>query len=205
MSSDPQHDSQYSLGRDRARLINERLMQLFNVRSKCERARSLDGEVPTEHQIGLHNAIRDVYLAIRPLRDENAISEWWESVKLSRRWGEWQPAKSDHEDSVPIGQNEDGEMLYGVWQPYQGLDALDQLRDVVRHREERIRIFGGFKTKTTSEPHPLPYDVLLDISMTLEDACERLGFVPEVRESTPRTEITDEVIEEVKEWQRNNL
>lgn len=200
-------DDQPSLGRDRARLINERLIELFRVRAKCERARSLQGEVPLEHQIALFNQIRDAYLALRPLRDETAIDDWWESVTLSPRWGDWNTPvdPEETEDAVPLAKTDQG-VLFGVFEPYEGLGTLDNLRDMVTEREQEVPVFGGVKEKTVREPNLPEYDILLDISSVLEDAADRLGFAPDVAEATPRTQITAEKIEEVEAWRKaNNL
>jgi hypothetical protein len=176
-SSDP--DGGQSLGRDRARLINERLIEMFNVRAKCERARSLEGELSTEHHLAFHNSIRDVFHALRPLRDEDAVQSFWEEETLSPRWGDWQEATKDDPEAVPIDSTEDGDPIFAVWQPYEGLDRLDDLRNVVQNRDVTKNVFGGQSQETVKRPNPLPYDVLLDISMTLEDAAAQLGFAPE--------------------------
>lgn len=180
MSSSYTDEDSDGRGRERARLINDCLTELFDVRAKCERARTLNAEVPTQHRIALYSAIRDTYLALRPLREEDAIKSWWESVTLSPRWGEWHEVEPDHEDAVPFATDENDDPVYGVWLPYSGLGTLDDLRDPVREEEIAVHVFGGVKRERRTEPDPLPYDILLDISSTLEDAAQRLGFAPAI-------------------------
>jgi hypothetical protein len=48
-------------------------------------------------------------------------------------------------------------------------------------------------------------ETLISISKDLDNIAAKLDFTASVTESTPRTEITDEMIEEVEEWRQQNL
>jgi hypothetical protein len=182
MNSDAANaDPHHSLGRDRARLINDRILAMDQIREKCESARAQFGEVPDEHRLALHNSIRTLYMALRPLRDKDAVADFWEGATLSERWGTWVEAEASDDDSEIVDIDDDGNPVFATWHTYQGIDRIDGLRDPVAEREVIEQVFGGEKTETVVEPDPLPYDVLLDISTSLEDATERLGFAPETK------------------------
>lgn len=186
--SQARDDAQHNLGRERIRLINDCLLELYHVRAKCERAQALDGTVPTQHRLALHTAIRDTYLALRPLRDETTIDDWWQTVELSSYWGEWIEATPDEDNAVPVAKTQDGKRIHARWQPYTGLETLQQITDIVEETTRTTHVFGGTKTETVKQPNPLKYRILLDISTTLEDAADRLGFAPRVDQTAARPE-----------------
>lgn len=47
--------------------------------------------------------------------------------------------------------------------------------------------------------------VLVNLTRKMDDLCKRLGFSPAVNESTPRTEIDEELVEEVERWRQKTL
>lgn len=46
---------------------------------------------------------------------------------------------------------------------------------------------------------------LVRITQKMDDLCKKLGFSPAVNESTPRTNINEELVEDVEEWRQRNL
>lgn len=46
---------------------------------------------------------------------------------------------------------------------------------------------------------------LKQVILELNDVAKELGLSADVKSSTPRTEITEEMIEEVEQWRQNNL
>lgn len=111
------------------------------------------------------------------------------SITLSPRWGDWNTPVDPEEtkDAVPLAKTEQG-VLFGVFEPYEGLETLDNLRDIVTESTESRPVFGGVKKKTVREPNLPEYDVLRDISSVLEDAADKLGFAPSVEQKTARPE-----------------
>ena len=89
------------------------------------------------------------------------------------------------------------------WAEYD-LDGLGtaMLEDVT----ERVGAPGrGNVTKTVTRPNRLEPKQAVSLSYVLDDLARDLGFAPAVDTPTAQTEITEEDIERVKEWRKQNL
>lgn len=100
-------------------------------------------------------------------------------------------------------------------------DHSDKIEE--RWDESQITEIRELLGKTTRQPVPAPgrtnankyveqpailevgAETLIDISKKLDGIANKLDFTASVSETTPRTEITDEMIEEVEEWRQHNL
>lgn len=197
MSSDSEHD-QSPTARTRKRLIDLALQRVHQARTRCQGERLGYGEVDEALRADFQHAILDLYWALRPLRREDAIDEWWEEVELSDGWTERVTAVDGdlHGQGVDVGVEE---------RPKQGLETLRYLDDMTHSQTREVETFRGKQAETVVTPTILPYEILKDIAGTLEDAAGKLGFNPAVEKHSPRTEIDDELMERVKQWQQNNL
>jgi hypothetical protein len=77
--------------------------------------------------------------------------------------------------------------------------ATKKVNRTVRER------FGEPKQETQHIPKVLDPDDYHRTVRILDEARRKLGFTPTPTESAPRTEITDEMVEEVEEWRQQNL
>lgn len=80
---------------------------------------------------------------------------------------------------------------------YQG--ATQKVTRTVRER------FGKVHEEIQHVPKVLQPDDYRRTIRILDEARRKLGFTPTPTESTPRTEITREMLDEVEEWRQNNL
>lgn len=62
----------------------------------------------------------------------------------------------------------------------------------------------GPVSRPVSDTRYLPVTAIHDVRRQLDECLEQAGWLPDI-ESTPRTEITDEMLEEVEEWRRQNI
>jgi hypothetical protein len=164
----------------------------------------------------LHNAVYVYFEALRPvLVGGDAVDDYWEGSEDHHLWAK--PAlRVDTGDGEELVTEEqlarlDGELTAQVKQRgeqttvYEGLAAIDgEFNRVQRAREEYADATGRHAT-TTQRAEPLPVEVLLAAARLLDGAAQELDLLYSVSESTPRTEITDEMIEEVEEWRKQNV
>lgn len=146
-------------GRTRKDIIENAQQFCHYVRAECQEVRSQNGQVPEDYRFWFQSAITNYYWALRPMREEPAVMDWWDEVELSDRW--------THPETD---------------EPFAGLDLINdvnELSEVVPVEKKTIR---GRKTEQQSQPVALPFTILQDISGALDDAGARLGFTP----SAPR-------------------
>lgn len=143
-------------GRSRRRLIEEAQQVCHYVRAQCQEERSYQGEVPEPYRIDFQNSIANYYWALRPMREESVVKEWWEKAELSEHWFD----------------SETGE-------PYTGLDTIAKANRLMETDQFQRQTMRGVETVTQSRPVVLPYVILEDISGVLDDAAAKLGFAAE--------------------------
>ena len=86
-----------------------------------------------------------------------------------------------------------------------GLRSLAHYQLSSQMQERSLRPSGRGKTTRQRTATKLPPRVLIGAANTLNDAIHEMGHGISTPESTPRTELTDEMIEEVEEWRQQNL
>lgn len=186
----------------RGRIIEDAMVNCHEARADVLKAQQLAGTVDREYRLRLQQAIIEYYYAMRPLREHNAIKDWWEDVVLSERWVKDRRTEQKVTGSVVDGVSLEEET---VEEYYRGLDHIERLQDM---RERRRTVDSGMMGKRESVEEVqkvLETAVLIDIAGTLDDAAAKLGFEPGVPDSAPRTKITEEALEEVKKWREQNI
>jgi len=63
----------------------------------------------------------------------------------------------------------------------------------------------GSRKSVQTRPGRVDPNVAVELSFALDDIATELGFAAAASESTHRTEIDDDLIEEVEEWRKQNL
>jgi len=99
----------------------------------------------------------------------------------------------------------DAEAIADEWAD-SDLQQLDQLLHETVTTEEKTP-GSGSNTRRVERPAIVaaPVSYLDDLSREIKDFAKDLGKGPSVNEQTPRTEITDEMIDKVEEWRQANL
>lgn len=176
----------------RRRIIEDAEIRCYEKRRDLRQEQLLrDGNVPRETRLALQEAVINYYYALFPLRNEDPVDEWWDSVTLSDEW--------TTEQTVTTRQIVGTRSMYGkarvetredtVEQPVEGLDTLQQVEAQTVERENEIQDAKGERTETERFQVILPAEVLVDISLVLDEAVNRLGMGPAVEEELPTDEI----------------
>jgi len=128
-----------------------------------EAANSLDDDARSDVAAAeLHNSTIEYYRALRPLSDEDAVSDFWADVEL------WDP---DAEEKEAVT----------------GFDTLGDWAVQMRTTTQTKRGYTGSKKVTRKEPVRLPPSVLLDVAEKLDEAAVKLGFAPETDDGRDKT------------------
>jgi len=188
-------------------------------------SRVYDEDLRDELHADLHETTMGWFEALLPyLASNDAVEEEWEDVRLWKKGVVHEPRlvcqscetvynPKDVESVVcpncesefqrrdlPV-TDENGTPVY-EW--VTGLQTLTEWCDRTEVVQKKM---GKFKPKTKTEVRPLRLspDNLLRIARLLDKCADDLGLLATVSSSTPRTELTDEMIEEVEEWRQENL
>ena len=165
-------------GASRARLIAQ-------AQERCHEARRQFIEI--ENSIGtgdesrvaaaeFHNAVIEYFYALRPLKDENAVSSFWDSVLL------W-------EEQVEVPR-EDGRGYEFTTEEVTGFDTLEQHAIRKQTVSQQHSTALGKRTELSEVPVRMSPAILLRASAKLDEAAARLGFKPETDE-----QIIDTILE----------
>jgi len=122
------------------------------------------GTISPRLQREFHSAVINYYIELRPFRDNKAISDDWDDVKL------W--------------TDNNGE-------PVTGFDTLLDWVDMKRPSQTKVPGRANNRTETL-EPDTLPAEKLLHISMELDDIAHELGFAPDSK--TPIADPTEAMV-----------
>jgi hypothetical protein len=126
---------------------------------------------------GFHAAVICYYCELRPYREEGEIEDIWDEVVL------WETADSER---------------------VQGLETLERwINATETHQVDQPG--RGAATRPEQQPACLDGDRLLRVSYVLDEVGKALDLAVPVPESTHRTEIDDELMEEVEEWRQKKL
>lgn len=86
---------------------------------------------------------------------------------------------------------------------------ISPLQDRVNKRIKEFEESTGRGRSVTTVERPAILDVpvgqIIAISEELDDLAKRLGFSAAVDETTPRTKLDGELLEEVEEWRKQNI
>lgn len=168
MKSDDERQGAASVSR--ARIIAEAQARTHDARMQfIESANSIEqGAHENLAAAQLHNAVIEYFYALRPLKDEPPVRQFWNEVVL------WEEAES------------------GETKKAKGFDRLEQ--EAVRFQTTRSTSKGylGTRTEVNREPIRLPPDVLLRISAKLDQAAGKLGFLPETDDEIMSTILEEE-------------
>lgn len=162
----------------RSQLIEEAMVNCHDARADVLKAQQLEGQVTREYRLRLQQAIIEYYYALRPLREESPIEDWWNDVTLSKQW-----IKDEREEKEVVGNIESGVVIEEntVTEYYDGLDHIERLKDQRETRKSVKTGMMGRRETVETVQKVLDAPVLLDISSTLDDAATKLGFAPESR------------------------
>ncbi|WP_224332884.1 hypothetical protein [Haloprofundus halobius] len=166
----------------REKLIEAAQIRVHEERVICLRANLRFNTVPRSKREDFQTALLDYYHALRPLRKEGIVNNFWENEVLSKKLTqptevEQQNVKAQIDGGKPTISTE----TVSVDKPIEGLDWLEELEDETETNiEEQRTMRGTLPPKRTERPLVLPADVLIDIAGVLDDAAARLGFSPEV-------------------------
>lgn len=172
----------------RQQLIEHTQLQCHQARSTVQQAKLLDGSVPRNLALRLQQRIVDYYYALKPLRNEAPVDDWWDSVQLSENWikdvrTERQPVVTgDYQGRQPVGVQYEQTKVVDY---YEGLDQLERLDSMTETKTVTKSTLRGVREETTTRQKALDPAILIDITATLDDAATRLGFSPDVEAETP--------------------
>lgn len=126
---------------------------------------------------GFHAVVMNYYIELSNYKDKTAIEDEWDEILL------W--------------ENGTGEV--------RGVDTLEEW---LNRYETVSDAAPGRRRGEAGESRRAIYlspDKLVAASRALDRLARDLGLELEVSEGSPRTEITEEMIEEVEEWRKQNL
>ncbi|ELZ76071.1 hypothetical protein [Haloferax volcanii] len=178
----------------RERIIEDAQVRCHQKRSEVQDARLRMSMVPRSLRGDFQNRVLEYYRALRPLRSEGIIKEWWSSVVLSPTW----TAKREYVfeiDGQTLEVSQDEAMAFYEKQgvppvevrdiPFQGLERLDELEDATETVVETRSTMRGVREEQTTQQVVLDVRQLMDIAGVLDDAATKLGFAPAFDEETP--------------------
>lgn len=190
---------------DRAQMALNRLDNI--CKNKALRGQTPEDTVAYQDAlIDLDMAVMDAYRRLRKyLRVD--LEDYWNIYVIGFDAGE----------PVVLGEYENEELdraeLEFAGQKRQiDVDDRDQIRYFESYQgqydtytETERRRFEGMEQVTKHVPRLLDPDDYRRALRVLDEARRKLGFTPKPTESTPRTEITEEMIEGIDEWRQENL
>jgi hypothetical protein len=211
------------------RLVTAAQEKCHRARQQYLQSRYLDKSLSRATTLNFHLAVLEYYEELRPLREKSAVEDFWTDAVLFQRRVGTRLVDSEGRPLEPAERHDDGSIVSVVyadedpdeqapmpvqsigarWEPeieeVTGLDSLPQLANRTTTQEKEVSNSFGETSVQEETIEPLDGDVLLQISRTLDDAAEKLGFAPEAPDSKPRTELTDDLLEEVREWRQKKV
>lgn len=166
-----------------------------------------EGEIP-DYDDDSGTAVLRTQTKRVPIPTEKLPDEW-QDKKMS--WLEEQIKNVDPSlnGNSRIGdihhEEEQGVLLLLVKQYQAGLKHLEDKYDMTVKRIERGSEYLRHHKNTRSDRRSLNIDLLMRAARSLEEAADDMGALAELSMSTPQTEITEEMLEEVEEWRQENL
>lgn len=211
------------------RLVTAAQEKCHRARQQYLQSRYLDKSLSRATTLNFHLAVLEYFEELRPLREKAAVEDHWNDAVLVQRRVGTRLVDPEGRPLEPVERNDDGSIKSVVyadentadqtpmpvqsvaarWEPeieeITGLDSLPQLANRTTTQEREVSNSFGETTIREESVKPLDGDVLLQISRALDDAAEKLGFAPEAPDSKPRTELTEDLLEEVNEWRQKKV
>jgi hypothetical protein len=179
----------------RQRIIEEAQLQCYDARSEYQQAALLlSGQVSREHVLRLQQAVADYYWALRPLRDEDPVRDWWNDVVLSEQWTRSVTVTEPRVQGTTIVQAEETKEV-----PFEGLETLRDHLDRTETVTTTKTGMRGRREETVTRKKVLDPEVLVDITGVLDDAADKLGFSPEVKSDDHVDEVSEDDLEDLFE------
>lgn len=177
------------------RIITQAQQRNHRARSNYLEARQMSDDVPWQIHHELQAAVMEFYQGLRPLREHNAVEDFWKEVEICEIQTGWDPVVKN---GKIVDYNAEIDTITGF-------ESLEELTARRTSEEKTVSDSFGTRTVQTSDRDLVDGHVLLGASQKLDDAANKLGFGPDIDESTPRTEIDEELMEKVEKWRQENL
>lgn len=177
----------------RQRIIEQAQIETHDARSTVIKTQLLAGGVPRDQLLSLQNAILQYYYALRPLREEDPVEGWWDDVQLSEAWTDGTRIERE-----VVGDLQTGPRIQTQETPNH-VTGLETLHDLAGDTETVRRVSTGLcgrREETEERQRVLDVRILLDVSLVLDDAADRLGFAPDIEEFEEVDEVDDSDIEQ---------
>lgn len=134
---------------------------------------------------------------IRQLEDVDTLREWHELLNLNG---------NVRLRGAAVNESESGPVAFVNVEKYQlGLRNLDEWKTEIVTTQTTMGGFLGSTTKTKRERQRVAMPKLRRAAWELSDVAQELGALSEFDASTPRTEITEELKDEIEEWRQRNI
>ncbi|GAA0305696.1 hypothetical protein [Halarchaeum salinum] len=158
------------------------------------------------------SAVEDYIMAVEPLLVNTYAEDgtaYWEDVELGTI--QMQPPEHLRGDVEPSPFND---YLRIVEKPTPKEFAITGLQSILGLPRPLTADFSAtVRTQSQPDPHqttktitqPIPWDILVSAVRQTTLFLEEIGFEVDVSEEEQRTEITDDLVEEVQEWRGENL
>lgn len=146
----------------------------------------------------LDSAVMNAYRKLRKYIKDDLNEDYWNKQILGTQDG--QPILLGGRPQKVIDSEGEERQL-----PKSALFIEDFQGEVNRHTREEHVEFEGVKQRVYLEPKLMPVGAYRTAVNLLDEIRGKLGFAPEAQTSVPRTEITEEMIEEVEQWRARNL
>lgn len=195
------------------RTVHEAYRRCLDARKEYIRARRHNPELQNTAHKNLQDAVQEYFEALYELlTTEEAVEEYWGGSEDAYLWtkeryyitvgDERIPADDLPKDKLAkIDLQEDAEK--GV--EYVGLRALDGEFSHTETVEKDVSVAYGAYKVSEERANLLPVATLFKAARLLNQAAKELHLLVNVEETTPRTEIDDELIEEWEEWRQQNI
>lgn len=169
MSTDP--GQSLSKRSTATRLINRAQERCHVARSRFLEAWQLGhDEIPWPVHHEFQSAVLEYYEALRRMRDNPQVSEFWTDAELAEQLVGRKPVVDDHTGKVVIEPQ------------YESITGLDNIYQVVSPGgaiEREVNDVFGRRTVVESTNRFADGETLLHISHVLDDAAAMLGFEPD--------------------------
>lgn len=159
---------------------------------------SEDRESETAYGRLIREAKEEAFHARRQLRREQPNPTYETKLDVAAALADYQDVLQDYSDEDALDTEWDERVTVDLDRALSKTVAIEKPAGHARNRQS---------TTTVEMPAvaQLSVDQLLAIAKELDQIAKELGFAAPVAESVHRTEIDEELIEEVEKWRKQNL